>query len=73
MHIYANPARFLKIARPLTGWLGWSGAALIAAGLAWGLSFAPEDYLQGDSVRIMYVHLPHGSAWAAGQGSPLPA
>ena len=28
MHISANPARFLKIARPLTAWLGWSGVAL---------------------------------------------
>ncbi|MGE0179160.1 MAG: heme ABC transporter permease, partial [Sphingomonas sp.] len=33
MHVYANPARFLKIARPLTGWLGWTGAALIAGAL----------------------------------------
>jgi heme exporter protein C len=61
MHIYANPARFLKIARPLTPWLGWSGAALILCGLAWGVSFSPKDYLQGESVRIMYVHVP--SAW----------
>ena len=53
MHIYANPARFLKLARPLTLWLGWSGAALIALGLAGGLLLAPEDYLQGESVRFM--------------------
>ena len=61
MHVYANPARFLKIARPLTAWLGWAGAALIAAGLAAGLFAAPRDYLQGESVRILYVHVP--SAW----------
>ncbi len=61
MHIYANPARFLKLARPLTAWLGWSGGALVALALAAGLFLAPEDYLQGDSVRIMYVHVP--SAW----------
>ena len=36
MHVYANPARFLKIARPLTAWLGWAGAALIAGALACG-------------------------------------
>ena len=58
MHIYANPARFLKLARPLTVWLGWSGAALIAFGLLSGLFLAPKDYLQGESVRIMYVHVP---------------
>ena len=61
MHIFANPARFLKIARPLTGWLGWSGGVLVALALAGGLLLTPEDYLQGDSVRIMYVHVP--AAW----------
>lgn len=61
MHVYANPARFLKLARPLTAWLGWTGAALVAAALAWGLFAAPRDYLQGDSVRILYVHVP--AAW----------
>ncbi len=61
MHVYANPARFLKIARPLTGLLGWSGVALIAVALAIGLFLAPRDYLQGESVRIIYVHVP--AAW----------
>lgn len=61
MHIYANPARVLKIAHPLTAWFGWSGVALIALGPGWGLLLAPGDYLQGDSVRIMYVHVP--AAW----------
>jgi heme exporter protein C len=61
MHVYANPARFLKIARPLTAWLGWAGAALIAAGLIAGLFFAPAERLQGESVRILYVHVP--AAW----------
>ncbi|MGF1549492.1 MAG: heme ABC transporter permease CcmC [Sphingomonadaceae bacterium] len=61
MHAYANPARFLKLARPLTAWLGWSGALLAAAALAAGLVLTPPDYLQGESVRIIYVHVP--SAW----------
>ena len=61
MHILANPARFLRLARPLTAWLGWSGAALIAAGLVWGLFLAPRDYLQGETVRILYIHVP--AAW----------
>ncbi|HEU0099703.1 MAG TPA: heme ABC transporter permease CcmC [Allosphingosinicella sp.] len=61
MHILANPTRFLRLARPLTAWLGWGGAMLIAAGLGWGLLVAPPDYLQGDTVRIMYVHVP--AAW----------
>jgi heme exporter protein C len=61
MHAFANPTRFLKLARPLTGWFGWGGALLIAAGLGWGLFLSPADYLQGESVRILYVHVP--SAW----------
>jgi heme exporter protein C len=61
MHAFANPARFLKIARPLTPLLGWSGLLLILVGLGAGLFVAPADYLQRDSVRIMYVHVP--SAW----------
>jgi len=61
MHVYANPARFLKIARPLTAWLGWSGAALILAALGYGLFLGPRDYLQGESVRIIYLHVP--AAW----------
>ncbi|HEY0313025.1 MAG TPA: heme ABC transporter permease CcmC [Allosphingosinicella sp.] len=61
MHAFANPARFLKLARPLTLWLGWFGALAVAGALADGLLLAPRDYLQGDSVRIMYVHVP--AAW----------
>jgi heme exporter protein C len=61
MHILANPARFLKIARPLTLWLGWSGTVLVAAALAIGLFVAPPDFLQGDAVRIIYIHVP--AAW----------
>ena len=66
MHVYANPARFLKIARPLTAWLGWGGGALIALALAWGLFLTPPERLQGESVRILYVHVP--AAWLAMAG-----
>jgi heme exporter protein C len=61
MHVYANPARFLKIARPLTAWLGWGGIALIALALTMGLFYSPPERLQGESVRILYVHVP--AAW----------
>ncbi|PZU60150.1 MAG: heme ABC transporter permease [Sphingobium sp.] len=61
MHVFANPARFLSIARPVTPWLFWSGAALVLAGVAAGLFVTPADYLQGETVRILYIHVP--SAW----------
>ncbi len=61
MHALANPARFLRFARPLTGWLLWLGLALACAGIAAGLLLTPPDYLQGETVRILYVHVP--AAW----------
>ncbi|KQT32729.1 heme ABC transporter permease [Sphingomonas sp. Leaf412] len=61
LHALANPARFLKIARPLTPVLWWLGVALVLVGCWAGLTRTPADYLQGESVRIMYVHVP--AAW----------
>lgn len=61
MHAFANPARFLSIARPLTPWLFWGGVLLLLAGAAAGLFVTPADYLQGETVRIMYIHVP--AAW----------
>lgn len=61
MHGYANPARFLKIARPATGWLLGVGILLLLAGFYGGLAVTPPDYLQGETVRILYIHVP--SAW----------
>jgi heme exporter protein C len=40
-------------------------AALFAIGAPWALLFAPADYQQGESVRIMYVHVP-AAWWALG-------
>jgi len=61
MHGFANPARFLKLARLLTVPLLASGVLLVAASLGWGLFGAPPERLQGDSVRILFVHVP--AAW----------
>jgi heme exporter protein C len=61
MHGYANPARFLRIARPTTGWLLGVGVLLVLAGVYGGLAVTPPDYLQGETVRILYIHVP--SAW----------
>jgi heme exporter protein C len=61
VHRFANPARFVKIARPATGWLLAIGLVLVAAGIIGGLTLTPPDYLQGETVRILYVHVP--AAW----------
>lgn len=63
MHAYANPARFLSIARPLTPWFLVFGVILIAIGSGYGLIYAPADRLMGDSVRILYIHVP--TVWLA--------
>jgi heme exporter protein C len=58
MHRLANPTRFLKFARPLTILFGIIGAFLVSVGIYGGLFVTPADYLQGESVRILYVHVP---------------
>ena len=68
MHAFANPVRFLKIARPATGWTLALAAALIGAGVIGGLFFTPSDYLQGESVRILYIHVPTAWLGMAGWG-----
>src|SRR5215218_1414504 len=61
MHALANPARFLRFARPATTWLLRIGLAVATAGMFAGLTLTPPDYLQGETVRILYIHVP--SAW----------
>ncbi|MGI8706262.1 MAG: heme ABC transporter permease CcmC [Sphingomicrobium sp.] len=61
MHALANPARFLRLARPATGMLLGIGLLLTVIALSAGLTLTPPDYLQGETVRIMYVHVP--AAW----------
>jgi len=61
VHRFANPARFLKIARPAIVWLLVFGVGLTSIALVGGLTLTPPDYLQGETVRIMYVHVP--AAW----------
>ena len=61
MHGFANPARFLRLARWLTPLLLVSGLLVTGVGLAWGYGSVPPDRLMGDMVRILFVHVP--AAW----------
>ncbi len=61
MHRFANPARFLGIAKPLTPALLWPGLLLALGACIWGLTQVPAERLQGDTVKIMFVHVP--AAW----------
>lgn len=60
---FSNPAKFEALAR-VAGPVACGVFALCAVfGLVVGLFFSPADYQQGDSARIMYVHVP--AAWMA--------
>lgn len=61
--ILANPHRFLKFARIAGPVLGIIALLTICTGIWLGIYRSPEDYQQGHSVRIMYVHVP--AAWNA--------
>lgn len=63
MHRYANPARFVRFAQVVTPWSAVVTALLFPIGLYFALVASPPDFQQGDTVRIMYVHVP--SAWMA--------
>ncbi len=59
----ANPTRFLGLTEALLPWLISLAAACLAVGLYLAFFVAPADYQQGDSVRIMFIHVP--AAWLA--------
>ena len=61
LHKYASPKHFYPLAGRLVPWLATATAILMLVGLFWGLVIAPPDYQQGDSYRIMFIHVP--SAW----------
>ncbi|HVB88577.1 MAG TPA: heme ABC transporter permease [Beijerinckiaceae bacterium] len=57
---YANPTAFLELTAKLLPWLALASALVLAIGLT-GAFLAPPDYQQGDTIRIMYLHVP--AAW----------
>jgi heme exporter protein C len=60
-HKLASPKYFYTISGQLLPWLAAGCIALMLAGLYYGLVKAPPDYQQGESYRIMFVHVP--AAW----------
>ena len=61
MHFLANPARFTRIADRVLPWLAALTLAALGFGLWQALVVSPPDYQQGQSVRMMYVHVPAAS------------
>ena len=62
----ANPTRFMELSGKLLPWIAALALGLIAYGLYLVFFVAPPDYQQGETVKIMYIHVP--SAWLAMMG-----
>ncbi|HTO19268.1 MAG TPA: heme ABC transporter permease [Pseudomonas sp.] len=57
-HKLGSPKWFYEISGRWLPWLGGAAIVLLLIGSAWGLAFAPQDYQQGNSFRIIYLHVP---------------
>src|SRR5437016_4525540 len=57
----ANPTRFVRLIDRVVPWLVGATALAFALGLYWALLVAPDDYQQGATVKIMFIHVP--AAW----------
>ncbi|HEX5279556.1 MAG TPA: heme ABC transporter permease [Micropepsaceae bacterium] len=57
----ANPKRFLDVSRTIVPWTCAAAVILLGVGFYWSLFATPPDYQQGQSVKIMFVHVP--AAW----------
>ena len=53
----------MKVVSPFEKFIGIISICLMLIGLYFALLNSPEDYQQGDTVRIMYIHVP--CAWFA--------
>lgn len=65
LHQLARPERLYHVCGRFVPWLGLAAAACLLLGWAWGFGFAPKDYQQGDSFRIIYIHVP-AAMWSMG-------
>ncbi|MCQ0092002.1 heme ABC transporter permease [Roseovarius sp. M141] len=55
---YANPRKFIATSDRVLPWIGALALICLVLGLVWGFFFTPEDYRQGASVKIIYLHVP---------------
>ncbi len=55
---YANPKKFIATSDRVLPYLGGLALVCLVVGLSWGFWFTPEDFRQGHSVKIIYLHVP---------------
>lgn len=69
LHFLANPARFRRFSQRVLPGLAFATVLMLGVGLYMAFFVAPEDYQQGQTVRIMFLHVP--SAWLSMAGYAL--
>ncbi|WP_114965152.1 heme ABC transporter permease [Alkalilacustris brevis] len=55
---YANPKKFMDTTGPLMPWVAGLAAVVTGVGLIWGYFFTPDDFRQGSTVKILFLHVP---------------
>ena len=55
---FANPASFTRLTNAILPWVSAAAALCLGVGLVWGFFFTPDDYQQGSTVKIIYIHVP---------------
>ena len=55
---YANPVKFLRLSDKVLPFFAGFSVIGLAVGLFWGFFFTPDDYRQGSTVKIIYLHVP---------------
>ncbi|MEO8244570.1 MAG: heme ABC transporter permease [bacterium] len=64
---YANPRKFMQTSAWALPWVAGLAVLMLVGGLIWGFFLTPDDYKQGSTVKIIYLHVPSAmmavSAW----------
>ncbi|MBK5945450.1 transcriptional regulator [Rhodobacter veldkampii DSM 11550] len=55
---YANPKKFMQTSAWALPWVAGLTLVTLIGGLVWGFFFTPDDYKQGSTVKIIYIHVP---------------
>ncbi|GGP70956.1 MULTISPECIES: heme ABC transporter permease CcmC [Shewanella] len=61
LHCFEDPEQAYKLSGTMLPWFSFLAILLVGTGSIWGLVFAPTDYQQGDSYRIIFIHVPAAS------------
>ncbi|PCS22018.1 heme ABC transporter permease [Candidatus Enterovibrio escicola] len=65
LHLYAKSEATYQLCNMLLPWLSMLSVLSLITGTVWGFAFVPSDYQQGDSFRIIYIHVP-AAFWSMG-------